>query len=537
MSFQVPLPNAGNSEVITRPQASNTVRVEAKEAALSILPVGKVLEVTVSNRSGLGVGLMIQGQFVPALLPKGTQAGDKLQVRVEANDDALILKILGAVPNSKLPSGVGTKALLSGAMSNLLSLLLPEDKQVDIHAATQAFREASAKPPDSDPQKGTDRKDLPAPLKVLLERLRFEGSTLDEGSLKDSKQVAMTLASFAERSLTSSVREARHSVEMLSREPRSTPLERFVQALSSHLTELLSSSSDLGFDPKKSGASDAAPVKQQLALGLALSHYALASGMPHVLERVTEQLATHSGKGNPLLMLLQVALNSPLLQFQSSDGSSSLEKALDSMIKELAKLRGEAAPDKVVRGVLQKHAGALAEALRQSGKGMQADGLGQGHLSTARTIEKMLAGQDALNQVNTVFRSFGEPSILMIPLVIQGLAIPLEVLMHPPSISPDEKKGSKREAQAGYQRIEIRVRLPALGAVAVDVALRGEEALVTISLESEELHSFVGTKTELLSARLREVGFKDASVTARQGVAESEVVGRLLPPVSTVAVA
>jgi hypothetical protein len=481
---------------------------------------------------------MIQGQFVQAQLPKGARAGDSIKVRVEANEDALILKLLGDNMAEKTAPGIEARLRsgLTGAMSSLLGVLLSEDKQLDIKKAADAFRESAAQSRGGG-VRAEQKSEIPTALKLLFEKLRGDGATLDEAAFTDSSKVATTLAAFAERSLLNSAKEARRSVELLAREAQAKPLERFLQALTKQISEMLNAEGDLGFDEPAMAANEGA-VKPQVGMSLALSHYALSTGQPQALSRVTEQLAQNSGKGNPLLVLLKVAFDSPVLQFQAPEGSANLAAAVDAFVKEIAALRNEGASDKVVRAALQKGLKNLNEALTGATKlSKNSQGIDQETISTAKTLERVLAGQDALNQVNSVLRSFGEPSLLMVPLVLQGLCIPLEVLIHPPGISPDEHKKSKGKFQGGYQRIELRVSLPTLGGVAVEIALRKEEALVTFALEYEELFQFVAGKTELLASRLREVGFKEAAVSARQGSPDSALLSRLVAPVSTVTVA
>ncbi len=553
--LQLSAPNPLHSEA-QRTDTNNIVRLSPSVQDRPVLPVGKVLEVLVADNGRMQLGVMIQGQFYPAMLPKGFQPGDRLNVRVQSNEDALVLRILmgsqdsGQITNSKLPT--------TATLKQLFSLLLPQERQSDLEQAARVLHGArdpsilalpSGVPPPAG-QAGKLSKGAPAltgPLATvignLVARLQGEHAILEEGTFGDQQQVTRVLTAFAEKNLKGSVAEARRAVETLAAkatQPGST--ERLARVLTQHLEHLFSGTENLGFDaqsPTPEGADVQARVLSNLQLTTALSRYAMLGGNAALLENVRVTLSSGAAKHNPLSMLLQVFTGgsfSPLGAENPMGGTDQVSAALRLVLTQLSALREQGADNVMVRTHLQNALQVLKTALPSRLSGDFEPQASATASRAAKTLETLLSGQEALNQVNPLLRTLGEPSMLMIPIVLGTHITPLELLLYPGRVDPDAHDALRREKKEPFTRIDIRINLPHLGSLSVAVAHRTNEMLVAITSSSEQVCSVIQKHLPVLEKRIRERGVEQVALRAEVGETESQILPRVMARRNSVAV-
>lgn len=100
-------------------------------------------------------------------------------------------------------------------------------------------------------------------------------------------------------------------------------------------------------------------------------------------------------------------------------------------------------------------------------------------------LQSLLKGQELLSRMSPLFQAIGEPSFHLYPSVIHGFMQTLELTFYPPlpgeTGEGDSSESSEKNATEHYH---FRIKLPALGAVEVDLKRVGHSAYLSLICES-----------------------------------------------------
>lgn len=546
MAFHVPAPNPLQTESL-RHDVNQLVRVGPNAAQRPVVAVGQILDVMVSDNGKMQLGVTIQGQFYPAFLPKGYQPGDRLKVKVQSNEDALVLKIL---MSGKDPAQITNASIPPRAsLSQLFSLLLPEQQQADLSRAAKLLHRdpTDSVPPEARAVGGKARDVLPQQIKEALQRLQRDASLLELHDNPHTPDVARVITQFSTQSVLRGLTEARRALDSISiGDSRPTAQTPIIRTLIPHLERLLESSLDLGFRTQPTPAADLPDpsgllgqrIGMNLQLTSALSRYAIQSSDAALLTRVREALTGGLTQQHPLLLLSPLLLGS--LEATSSaptEGDGETVRFVQQILSHIERLSREGADNERVRTQIATLLSA-AQSLRGQVGAKEREELGASlGKKLTQQIEALLAGQEALHQVNPLLQSLGEPSMLMIPVLIGGIVTPLEVLLRPPYVESDHESQRRQKAQSQYTRVDLHLTLPRLGRLSAALAFRGQEILLHIGAENRATAELIASRQGDLEVLLKARGFTDVSIRVTEDTPHSPIVPRVLTDRSGVVVA
>jgi hypothetical protein len=509
-----------------------------------VVAVGQILDVMVSDNGKMQLGVMIQGQFYPAFLPKGYQPGDRLKVKVQSNEDALILKILMA---GKDPAQITNASIPPRAsLGQLFSLLLPAPQQADLSRAAKLLRRDSTGElaPEIRSPEGQVRAAIPPQVREVLQRLLRDASLLELQENPRPPEVARVITQFSTQSVLRGLTEARRALDSLSiANPGNSAQAPIIKALIPHIERLLESQLDLGFGRQASPSSyPPEPSGQRIGLNLqltsALSRYAIQSSDSALLTRLRQALTGGLTQQHPLLLLSPLLAGSldttPTTVGDSSGESTRFVQQLLSQIERLSK---EGADNERVRTQISALLGS-AQSLRSRIGAKESEDLGASvGKKLTQQIEALLAGQEALHQVNPLLQSLGEPSMLMIPVLVGGTVTPMEVLLRPPYVDAEENTPKRQGAQSQYTRVDLHLTLPHLGRLSAALAFRDQEILLHVGAERRATAELIASRQTDLEVLLKARGFTDVAIKVTEDAPHSAIAPRVLTDRSGIVVA
>lgn len=469
------------------PIAAKTVQISSAQLLPHILPtisIGDLLRFSVRSNPPNAPGILFfQGQLIKATLPPNIQAGDQLVTTVAESGNQMVLKLLDVIkPNTPLSS---REAPVSSVQENILVNQL--DNLIRRYPTQGGKNLASFPVPQVMDQPETVRKQLEQLFTIL-------GSP---ETLIDPQALSQKLATLTDGSMLSSLRNL--ASELRTHLSESTPpsTERFLFFLKQELITLVA---------PKSG--------QEQGQGLGQT---LEQGLGQRLEQGLEQ------DGIDRLRRLILALDQEM-NIEKSSTPKSIRNLLRHTMSELklaadnpdtSKTHLETALNRLQQYNLQiPDPSRLIEPKTAS------------ELQTLLTrVEQMVTAQETLARMNPVMQALGEPALLLFPFVLHGLLSHSEINFDPErgGRSGDQgkkkKKGEEEENSDNpdttpFQRIQVSVPLPAMGAVDVDIAHRHKEILVRITVADEQVKSFLLQQSEHLTMMLQEQGFSLSEFTA-----------------------
>lgn len=142
-----------------------------------------------------------------------------------------------------------------------------------------------------------------------------------------------------------------------------------------------------------------------------------------------------------------------------------------------------------------------------------------------RRLEAFASLKEGFSQISPLLRHVGEPFLILIPAFLSGTLSAWPVRWQDSHEHNDASKSGKRT-----ERISSEISLPHLGRVAIQCALTGENALVSLHFESETRSQHSEAQEEHLLEALHSAGFQDAQIFYR---ADQENRGDVLPAWST----
>ena len=456
------------------PTALRQIKVDNSQIqgrSLANVAIGDVLNFSVKQGpAGQQRMLALQGQLINAQLPPNLEVGDNIVATVsEAANNQLLLKILQI---SKPSQAAGI------SQTNSLRTQLEELIKASSAPALQALPIFSL--PD-------DLSTLD-PRKVGLQKLLSVLNSTEK--LTDPRVALSELISTTNGSLANSLKESAALIRSFVGQQPLTSEEKLLRALKGELQNLLDGSED-NFESAK-----------------LINHMASVLGKELTPKSIT---------------LISDLINDRFLQTKDDKLGASTEKERQILVKVLAELKKASLNPASSRENIERAFSLITGYESENGiKKIDAKTISDLQ-QLAMRLDQMAGVQETLTQLNPVMQALGEPALLLFPFLFQGLVSHSEITVDSRSgkkqksdSESDDDQGSKRKTEP-YQRIQVTVPLPSMGLIDVDIAHRQKEILVRLTVEKNEVGSFLLEHLEHLSPILRNLGFESAELVAHVG--------------------
>ncbi len=430
---------------------------------LPTLAVGDIARVVVRQGQQDGLGLiLLKGQLIKASLPPTVKPGDTLVAQVTDTTDQILLKILNV-----LEEGSTGETGHTTAGGKTPTAVASERLAEQLKLASYSPGSSGLRPPAPF--------SLPISVAELESQLQLSKTQLAELSkalgsasdLTDANQAFDKLLAATDGATSAALRSVAKLINAFVERNTPPPADRLIQLIRGELDNLYRSADD-NFSASKS-------------LDLLTS----------LIEKETKE-----AKKGPEKEALRQTLQE-LTRSDSAPVKTKIETAL-------AKLEHSSTLEQLAAKVAPR----MLDELKQ----------------IAVRLDQMAATQELLNQLNPVMQALGEPALILLPFLFQGLFSHTEVTID--SHLPDKKKddGTDTDGKKGkkssetYHRIQVNVPLPSIGPVGVDIAYKQKEIMVRMTVENQDVGSFLLEQLEHLAVILKEQGFEKAELVAHVGV-------------------
>ncbi|MBX7144945.1 MAG: hypothetical protein K1X79_10875 [Oligoflexia bacterium] len=499
------------------------IKVALPDAALSALSPGAVVNIEV-EREGQRSGFFLQGQFIPAKLPANLVDGQRVQVQVQGASDALLLRVLNLAPE-------GFENYFSNTVQDLIKELLPNIDLKPLRLGSSPLPDGfvgkllgfNATPITADSLPAEGQSASPQNLKLLqiFDKLMGNQSILNPPQLESPDQLQKFLKNVDAQSLLKGLADANNALQKLGDAKLQPGQVRFAELLESTLRALLDSKEPLNAESK----STPAVLAPQLKLYLLASQNALDHQNAETLKAINAEIPALRRLDNPLLSLQKLLQH---IQFPA-ESPTPLSKAVTDLVKglsvDLYKAIESKLPEKELREVLAKHAARAQSIIKEFGEPAQAAPALAQASETLRGLEQLARSQEALNKLNPIMHALGEPMLILFPALAGGLLSKWQLRIDPSQVEAEGRKKGSAGSNGNFERIDISLSLPALGAVEINFAHRKGEALIQFTLTKEDGSLFLTERGATLEKRFQELGYEKVSIAARAGTPQN-----VLPP-------
>jgi len=481
MGFQVREPNNFTVDRATMTIPGDT-HARLSESLQKVLAPGNMLDVTVRRNPEGQSGLYYRGQFIEATLPQNLKDGGRILVMVQsADDNTILLKIVSgnSTPKSPLSTIDNIRQLINTLFSkdSLKNLQLSSKPLTDIfqHMASSSLHAKSSET-----------------LQHMMSR--HMASTENLGNPNDFKKLLLDMNQARVLNTTMEAKEALLKLAAVSEASfLKTSSINLLTSIETQLKSIVDSKAELSFDFKSSAG--------LLKGNLAALRYSFES--------------IGASQHNPLLSLLNGLSSLDLTQTQGQQG---IEKTLNDFIRflrqELQHLRESSADSTRIRETLSNALTILrtqfSAHLAQSGQSMNKNQLG-----LIQAIENIARGQEALNLLNPLMQSLGEPALILIPSFISNMLSRWEMSVLPKQ--KDSNSQSEKKEEDEYERVNLFLNFPALGEVQVGLAHKPDEILLNLTFSDEKLTSFVEERIPEIQKLFKSLGYEESKITSKTG--------------------
>ncbi len=462
----------------------NTVRIPSTQIlpqTTAPLNIGDLLRFNVrSNPTGELGTLYYQGQLIKTALPSNVSAGDRLLARLEATGEQVVFKILEHIKtdgSSTLGKGQAavTQSVSSSAdgAASLKSPLEELTKQVQsiLERTQPQANDAVAESRNNPLSRSLTAAATPVPIEEPLKSGELQqlvetiSQTIGKGdALGNAEHVSGKIQLSATGSAADILRQAADAIKLLLKDtPYQLPTtDRFLVLLQGQLTSLLESI--------QTGSS------REITSRL----------VDVLLHAINEELKLQKGGSSTKASdALKLALTDLKLGKQDP---AALEKHIESALNRVQNYLGTSMDGEASKRVDLK----VVSDLR----------------TLVNRLESLAQTHDTLAALNPVMAALGEPALILFPFILPGLLHHSEISIDP-NAHRDKKGGKKSGAgQDAYQRIQIRLPLPNLGPLEVDIAHRGTEILARVVTRDERTAKFLLEQSENLRLSLQTANFE-----------------------------
>ncbi|MBX7137188.1 MAG: flagellar hook-length control protein FliK [Oligoflexia bacterium] len=518
MSFQLPL-----TGVIALPQTVPAQAVGGIERLRQILPVGTILDLLVATDPHGNPSLNLAGQFFSAALPPNVKTGERITVEVLEHNEMLLLKLL----EHGAPAIAGrSRDLESKLFQAIIKAVLPELSPTDLLTTPPALENL---PPQFAKLAESRTAAPPAPantasppimhkLETALRQLIDESFILSDHTFVSPQKLESAIKHAAlpvpER-LRDIIRfELKSAEQTVQQQPR----VRFLRALEEYIGAAIDSpDADTAALPKSMSASSSKqstetralqPSVKDLQIYTEASLMALETSDARALKVLSAALRTPESPEHPILILIKTLsafLPEEQLSAKAGDDKTFAE-LVRAVVVELKQLHDLHTPEKDPKEALTK-AKQLVENLRKqyAGSETEIESKTEAH-AILRNMEQLHGAKEALAQLNPLMQSIGQPQYHLIPSIHQGCFGAWEVLASKIRIEDEEEK-KRRDKQHGADQVSVRLPLPAMGQVQLDLRNHGGELYINIGLGDGDAAAFVSERLPQLQKKLEEGGF------------------------------
>lgn len=473
------------------------------------LSPGEILEVKTAMSPKGELGILLNGNFLSADLPKNLQANQALLVQVQDIKDSLILKLLSVDTAPSNPE-------LTTAFKKIIETAFPNISFEEIKKAVEETR--SELPPKIVPEQARAGAPAPTEGQIILKRAETERLVITPQILSSPRRVADALARIlggdTEKLIRSIIRDVERGAPG---NIFSKPHLEVVRTIDRHLNFVLGLKDPLSFDPNVDEPKHQLP--ERLRLYLAISELAVSSGSQGTLEEIAKHLSTIKRDTNPLVVLFKALTTLNMIDLPTKNTETKkVARFLTQFIEDLTQLKEQKLPDKDIRRVLKDKQSVLNQVFGEALKRIDDAGSKSSALSLLRSLENLAAAQDNLNQCNRLMSDLGEPALFFLPIIFDGLFVKSEfrISRAPVEIDAEGKNGGKN-AKKSFTNLSLKISLPRLGEASVNAAYRANEIYLSLVFEKPESADFVSKRLPLLERSLEQLGFTNRSLRAEVG--------------------
>lgn len=482
--------------------AGNTVRIPSTQ----ILPqtsapmsIGDLLRFHVrSNPPGELGTLYYQGQLIKTMLPSNVSTGDKLLARLESSGEQVVFKILELIKSDGSTAISRSDAAISSSSSPTPTRSQTEAPLQELSKQIESILQRTAPQTDSDASqaqlnplaRGLTTAATPLaieePLKSgeLQKLVETISKTIGSGeNLQNAKSVGESIRLSSSGSAPEILRQAAEAIKLVLKEtPYQLPTtDRFLVLLQNQLSSLLDSS--------QTGAGREMSLKQVDILLRAVG------------EELKNQKGGESGKASDALKLVLTDLK------LARQEPAALEKHIESALNRVYSHLGESPETEGEKRVNPK----LVSDLR----------------TLVNRLESLAQTHETLAALNPVMNALGEPALILFPFILHGLLHHSEITIDPNAgrhHGEKNAKGNRRDGEDAYQRIQVRLPLPNLGPLEVDIAHRDTEVLTRVITRDPQTAAFLLEQSENLRLSLQTAHFElvDYSTSHSSAIGSSE---------------
>lgn len=473
----------------TAPPASSggspsTVQIPATQILPQDLPtlnVGDLLRFHVrANPPGEVGTLYFQGHLIKTMLPSNVHAGDKLLARLEHTGDQVVFKILELLK----PDGTRTVS--------------PENSAVrsEVRSSTQ----------DQAPPQQNAFADLVSKIESVL----------------DKSPQAIPPAQVSTPSLASGLQTAQTPLPFESVFPSSE-----LRELVSELVKQIDAPQVLS-NPPQTAVSLQTAAKGESALILRQSADALRAVLKDVHlqpptadrflallhEQLRSVLAGAQEQGGREISLKQIDILiravSEELNLQKHGSSSKESDAMKLVLTDLKLAKQDVqTAEHHLENALSRVQDFASNSANQDATGRTLDSKSVHELQQLiNRLDSLASTYETLAQLNPVMHALGEPAMILFPFIMQGLLQHTEISVNPDAGKKEQQQGKGRsEDLSNFQRIQIRIPLPNLGEIDIDIAHQDKEILTRFTLADSDKATFVQQRSGELRDALQAAEF------------------------------
>lgn len=497
LSYQTPLVPLPTSDSITI-QPSHPLNS-------NVLPVGRILTVQVSSDPSNSdqKGVLLQGRFLPAQLPSNVTEGAVVAVRVVDNAEQLILKLL---PPSEQPNPL--VSILDLKFRNELKAFLADQDLDRLRLVLKSFTGLPTEFEPSSPESSS--KSSP---KDLIAKLLDKNLLLTDKVLENPEAVFKSLIALNSKTseLLASLSATQKAVAKIAENELSPKVEKFLKAL---IAELDTTSKNYLEIAKTEGSQNSNLQSKETTA----SHRAT-----NLAERAEVGAPAQNNVSAPtiptkeLIRLRNITTQIDNFLASTTTPETTPDKEVRDSLVTLKKDLSEAVSksDYVkVNSIAQSARAALASQVSTETSKIPAH---QGK-ATLDAIENLVEAKESLNNISTLMRAIGEPVFVLFPFLADGIISKLNLVAEEPdTVDPDEEKGKDTDSQ-GFEKIDVDLHLPSLGAVRVSLAHKQKEVYLNLILTNDEATEFISQNLDSLKGAFRALGYEEPVLSAKTGL-------------------
>ncbi len=482
--------------------ASNTVRIPSTQIlpqATAPLSIGDLLRFHVrANPPGELGTLYFQGQLIKTMLPSNVSTGDRILARLENSGEQVVFKILelikadgttaisktdAAIPRTANPTAVNNSSEaqiqeLSKQIESILQRTAPQSSDATVQAPadqlSRGLNSAATPLPIDEPLKSGE-------LQRLVDTI---SKTIGNGeSLQNAQGVSEKIRLSATGSAAEILRQAAEAIKQVLKEtPYQLPTtDRFLVLLQTQLNSLLETNQSSG--------------------GREISLRQVDILLKAVGEELKTQKGGEAGKASDALKLVLTDLK------LARQEPAALEKHIESALNRIHTHLGESHETDGEKRVNPKFVSDLRTLVNR--------------------LESLAQTHETLATLNPVMNALGEPALILFPFILHGLLHHSEITIDPNAGRHQKDKNSKGNrggAEEAYQRIQVRLPLPNLGPLEVDIAHRDTEVLTRVITKDPQTAAFLLEQSENLRLSLQTANFElvDYSTSHTNSLEEQE---------------